>query len=93
MEEQQRIPTTEKLAKALEEAEAPAEMIKLAREGRYDKWKSELREPQMTLVNEARQAKLPTEFIERVKDGEFDAQYWEAEEWAINEGILPKQEV
>jgi len=67
-------------------------MIEKAQAGRYDDWKSELAYPQMALVNEARQAKLPPEFIERVKDGEFDAQYWEAEERAIKEEILPKPE-
>ena len=86
--EEQRVPTTEKLAQALSLAGAPKEMIEKAQTGRYDDWKSKLASPIMTLVQEARIAKLPPEFIERVKNGKFDAQEWEAEEWAEKEGIF-----
>jgi hypothetical protein len=83
--EEQRVPTTEKLAQVLSLTGAPKEMIEMAQSGRYDDFKSEVDFPQMTLVNEARLAHLPPEFIQRVIGGEFDAQEWEADEWEKSE--------
>ncbi len=48
-----RTPTTEKLAKALEEAGAPEEMITQARAGYYDEYKSDVTTPIMYLVQDA----------------------------------------
>jgi hypothetical protein len=76
-----RTPTTEKLAKALEEAGAPEEMITHARAGYYDDYKSDVAAPIAYLVQDARTAGLTT-IAERAIDGDFDAQGWEADEWA-----------
>ena len=77
----QRIPTTEKLAQALKKAGAPAAMIAFAREGKYDDYKSDLANPIMQLVTEARAAGLD-DIADRAIGGEFDGQTWEADEWA-----------
>ena len=66
--------TTEKLALALEACNDPAlkTMIKLARMGHYDDYKSELVAPIFTLVIDAVNAGHP-EIAERAKNGDFDA--------------------
>lgn len=87
------IPTTEKLALALEEIGAPKELVTAAREGRYDDFKSESATPLMDLVRDLNAAakrmsffsKMRVnlrEFTQRVKDGEFDASSEESQEWA-----------
>ena len=76
----QRIPTTEKLAQALQDAGAPAEMIHRAKMGRYDDFKSQSATPIADLVSECRAAGLHT-IVERAIKGEFDAQIWESEAW------------
>ena len=76
-----REPTTEKLAKALEEARAPEWMIKKARAGRYDDYKSVDPTPIHTLVQDCVKANLP-KIAYRAMRGDFDAQEWEGEEWA-----------
>jgi hypothetical protein len=73
-------PTTEKLAKALEEAKAPPAMIQKAREGYYDDYKSPLGGPIGQLVMDARAAGL-ADIERRAKDGEFNGTKEEAEEW------------
>ena len=77
----QRIPTTEKLAKALEQANAPTKMIERARAGYYDDYKSELAFPIIQLVQDATRHELYT-VAEQAKAGKFDGQKWEADEWA-----------
>jgi hypothetical protein len=74
-------PTTEKLAKALEAAGAPAEMIKKAREGYYDDYKSPLAFPEMQLHQDAHIAGLDS-IKAAVEAGEFDATKEESDEWA-----------
>lgn len=76
-----RTPTTEKLAKALEEAGAPEEMITHARAGYYDEYKSDVATPIIYLAHDAQSAGLTT-IAERAKAGDFDAPDWEADEWA-----------
>jgi hypothetical protein len=78
------IPTTEKLAQALEAAGAPAIMIQRAREGYYDDYKSSIPFPEMQLHNDANLAGL--EGIKAaVEAGEFDATKEESDEWARSE--------
>jgi transposase len=78
-----KVPTTEKLAKALEELNDPklAGMIKKARDGYYDDFKTPVAFPQIELVKDLIESGYQ-EMVKRVIDGEFDAQEWEAEEWA-----------
>jgi hypothetical protein len=78
---EERIPTTEKLAHALQEAGAPPQMIQRARTGYYDDYKSKHATPITLLASDARFNKLP-DIAKRAEAGEFDAQDWEAGEWA-----------
>jgi hypothetical protein len=74
-------PTTEKLAKALEENNAPQDMIDKARSGYYDDYKGPLAFPQIQLYHDAHVAGLET--IEAaVAAGDFDGTKEEADEWA-----------
>lgn len=79
--EQKRMPTTDKLAQALSSAGAPEIMIQRANEGYYDDFKSNEAWPIQRLVSDARSFGL-SDIAERAKDGEFDAQQWEADGWA-----------
>lgn len=74
------IPTTEKLARALEQAQAPYEMILKAREGYYDDYKSPIVDNIGALVHDARAAGLGAIAL-RAIDGEFDGTKEEANEW------------
>jgi hypothetical protein len=76
-------PTTEKLAKALEAVNAPAIMIKRAREGYYDDYKSPLAFPEMQLHQDAHNAGLET-IKAAVEAGEFDSTKEESDEWAAS---------
>lgn len=80
-EEQQRIPTKEKLAAALREANAPLDMISRAEAFYYDDFKGPCAFPIRQLVDDARAANLPTIAMDAI-DGKFDAQDWEADAWA-----------
>lgn len=74
-------PTTERLAKALEAGGAPAEMVRRARAGAYDDYKSESACPCMDLVGEL--AELGLEDLQtRAMDGEWDATEEEGAAWA-----------
>lgn len=75
------VPTTERLALALEEAGAPAHMISLAREGHYDDFKSPLAMPEMQLLADAREHGL-TSIAEGVLNGEWDSTPEESKAWA-----------
>lgn len=61
------IPTTERLAQALEEAKDPAlrKMVELARKGHYDDFKSSLAFPLVQLAADLRAAGHP-ELVQRV---------------------------
>ena len=74
------IPTTEKLAKALVEAKAPLWMIKRAREGYYDDFKSLIATPIVALVNDLRSVGLK-DLANLAINGEWDSTDQEAEEW------------
>lgn len=72
--------TSDILTEVLENAKAPAFMIRRARIGYYDDFKSPISNPIHQLVYDARQHGL-IDIAERAKSGEFDAQDWEAEAW------------
>lgn len=76
-------PTTEKLAKALEMASCPDWMIKRARDGYYDDFKSELATPITALVTDLMALRTADAFVlaERAKNGEFDGTAEEADAW------------
>lgn len=75
------IPTSEKLAKAMEEESCSPEMINKAREGYYDDFKSPLATPCIQLVNDLK-AIGKEALMRRAMYGEFDAQRWESDAWA-----------
>ena len=77
----ERIPTSEKLAQALEVAGAPQEMIDKARAFYYDDYKSELAMPTVQLVIDAKAHNL-SEIAERAINGDFDGTKEESDEWA-----------
>jgi len=81
MSEQKKKPTTERLAEALSLAGAPKWMIDNANAGLYDDYKSSVAVPIMMLVFDAENQGL-REIAQRARDGEFDAEKWEADEWA-----------
>jgi hypothetical protein len=73
-------PTSEQLARrdhladVLEEYDAPSWMIDNAAAGVFDPFSSKKANKHgYNLVNQARQNRLPVEFIRRVQAGEFDA--------------------
>lgn len=79
-------PTTERLARALEEAGAPESMIEAARAGIYDDFKSPLARPITTLVRACQKAGL-IDLAHRAMNGEFDGTQAEADAWmASSEG-------
>jgi hypothetical protein len=75
------IPTTERLARDLEEAGAPEEMVQRARDGYYDDFKSPLAMPEVQLMADAQAANLPS-IVDGVRDGRWDSTREEADEWA-----------
>jgi len=78
------IPTKERLARAMEEALCPVQMIASARAGLYDDFESNLALPTMHLVAELR-AIGQHALVARVIDGEFDGTKEEADAWAASE--------
>jgi hypothetical protein len=80
--DEERKPTTERLAEALEAAGAPSDMIEKAQAGYYDDFKSDSPFPLVLLAMDAHKAGLGPEFHQRIVDGEFDAQKWESDAWA-----------
>jgi hypothetical protein len=74
-------PTTEKLARALEEAGAPLAMIEKARIGYYDDFKSPLAMPETQLLTDARKHGLD-DIAQGVLEGRWDATSEEADAWA-----------
>lgn len=77
------IPTTERLAMALEKAGAPGQMIDQARAGYYDDFKSPLAMPETQLLIDARRAGLET-IAQGVINGEFDSTPEESAAWAAS---------
>lgn len=80
-----RIPTREKLVRALAAEHAPLEMIDRAAQGWYDDYTSPLSTPIAALVNDATYHGL-NGIAKRAMAGEFDAQKWEADDWALSQG-------
>lgn len=74
-------PTTERLARDLDEAGAPVEMVEAARAGLYDDFKNPLATPCIQLVVDLRKAGL-TDLADRAADGEWDATPEESKAWA-----------
>lgn len=74
------IPTSEKLAKALEEA-GLNDMAQKAREGYYDDFKSPLTAPIIQLVEDLHAVGGQENLIELAKLGEFDATKEESDAW------------
>jgi hypothetical protein len=81
------LPTTERLAQALEALNDPnlAAMIGRARAGCYDEFKTDLTLPLVQLVSDLRAAGHPG-MAQRVIDGEFDSTLEEGQEWMEKEG-------
>lgn len=77
------IPTTERLARALEERKNPrlAGMVRKARAGAYDDYLSDSATPINDLVRDLRQ-NGEHELAQRAIAGEFDGTREEAEAWA-----------
>ena len=76
------IPTTERLARALEELDDPKVnwMIEKARQGYYDDFKSPLATPEIQLVIDLH-IYGHNELAKRVINGEFDCTLEESEAW------------
>ena len=77
------IPTTERLALALEAAGAPIAMIERARAGYYNDYKSPLAMPETQLLADARAAGLET-IAQGVFEGRWDATKEESDAWMAN---------
>lgn len=79
---EERIPTSEKLARALEAAGAPAHFVAKARNADYDDYRSTVTAtPCVDLVRDLGRLGL-TDLRARAMAGEFDAQQWESDAWA-----------
>lgn len=73
-------PTSEKLSRAMQEHNCPNWMIQRAKEGYYDDYKSPIATPCFQLVQDLSKIGAHT-LAHRAKNGEFDAQKWEGDEW------------
>jgi hypothetical protein len=82
------MPTTERVALALEAINAPVHMIAAARAGRYDDFKSQSATPIGDLVSDLWDLKTPAAqaLSERAAGGEFDATREEADDWYRRQG-------
>jgi len=82
-----RVPTSEKLANFLESLKDPrlTDMIKKARDGYYDNYKTTIPFPTIQLVLDFEEAGYQ-ELAEEAKKGRWDSQDWEGEEWFEKEG-------
>lgn len=88
MQQQEKpLPTTERLARALEEVNNPklASMIVRARSGYYDDYKSPLAAPIITLVADLRGLGL-NDLAQRAINGEWDGTPEESQAWFEREG-------
>jgi hypothetical protein len=79
------IPTTEKLALALEKIKAPEEMVRAARAGRYDDFKSESATPIKDLVTDLLHIGARP-LAQVAMNGGFDASKEESEAWYREQG-------
>lgn len=76
-------PTSERLARDLENAGLPAVMVERAREGYYDDYKSPLPMPEMQLYQDLK-AHGRDDLAEKVTEGYWDATKEESEAWAAS---------
>ena len=78
---------TRQACRALEKANDPKlhDIIERAGEGYYDDYKTTIAFPTIQLVHDLQLAHHP-ELAQRAKDGEWNAQDWEAREWFEKEG-------
>lgn len=74
-------PTSERLARDLEAAGLPADMVSRARDGYYDDFKSPLAMPETQLYNDLRAAGRD-DLAQKVTTGEWDSTPEESQEWA-----------
>lgn len=80
------IPTKQRLAKAIKEADPKlVYLIKKAEAGYYDDYESPIATPCIQLVADLRQAGL-SDLAERAKNGEFDGAKEEGDAWFEKEG-------
>lgn len=77
--------TTERLAAALKEANAPEAMVENAYSGKYDDYESDSATPINDLINDCRMFGLEG-IRKRAIDGEFDGTREESEAWMEREG-------
>jgi hypothetical protein len=77
--------TSDRLADALGEANAPVTMVARARAGYYDDYRSPLPFPIMQLVADCRNVGLEA-VAERAMAGDFDGTKEEADAWFESEG-------
>jgi hypothetical protein len=77
--------TNERLAQALEKANAPIHMVDRARAGQYNDFESDSATPIINLVRDLRLCGL-SELAVRAMNGEFDSTKEEAEAWFEREG-------
>lgn len=77
--------TSERLALELEKFGCPADMVKRARDGYYDDFRSPLATPCIQLVTELRALKKFA-LAHRAAEGEFDCTREEADAWMESEG-------
>ena len=80
----EQILTMEKLAQALEKADAPDLMVLRARQGYYDDFKTPLAFPLLELMKDATEANL-FDIVARAKEGEFDSTKEEGREWILSD--------
>lgn len=80
------ISTKEKLARALMEANASAQMVERARAGFYDDYESPSATPIANLVRDLQLVGLG-DLAARAVNGEFDGTREEAEAWAKSQGL------
>lgn len=72
--------TKDKLAQALTEAKAPADMIQRASAGYYDEFESVIKDPIHQLIIDARASGLQ-DIADKAIKGEFDATSEEGDAW------------
>lgn len=91
MSDDEAIPTKEKLARAIEARKGNTvdtrvdRMIRLARQGHYDSYESELTTPIIELVNALRNVGY-TDLAQRAINGDFDGTVEEGKAWMSKEG-------
>lgn len=81
---EQRVPARERLALELEKGQFPGEFVQKVRDGYYDMARSSLMSP-MTALLRMLLGFGALALATRVAEGEFDAAFWEVEEWMASQ--------